>query len=688
MTPTTRYRHAWLAPVLAGFATVLCAPCPADADGSDVVHLPIKRVRGRKPMGQEAELSGGQAVTVLSGDDLRRQHVEVAGALAAQPGLQVIRTGGVGSPAVLSVRGSTADQVRYLLDGAPMDVADGGALDLSDLPLIALERLEIYRGLAPLSGGAQPLGGTLRIGLRKAQGSLAEATAALGSYGTRQIELAASHRTASWGALASLRSLDTQGNFTYRNNGGTTFASADDRTLVRANNDLHRLGGTLNLDAQLPHGWQVALRWLGAGIDQGVPGAALFPALDARYAQSRHVAALTASRAGTLMQGDQLQLIVHGVDRKSEVDDRKGQLGLPWQARQSTLGAGALALWQAPLRADGVNDLDAVVRLTAAHAAVSGQDLLHGVDAPQSRRDVVGASGGLQFRHTSTAFVWHFVPSVGAEQAWQQLYDARRYPFTWQQSDAAQVQAWHAALATRLQPSDDWYVDLSARHAFRMPNLQELFGDSAVVVGNTRLGREGANSVECGVAGRTAVGPLRLAADVRGHATWAENLIQLVGLGPHQAMYQNVGDATLFGVDATATLRHGAWGLDVRHATLSARDHSGRPAYDGKALPMRPHTTWGATAQWRPGWAGPQPSAWLGAQWQAGYFLDSANLVAIGARTTLAAAVRLQTGLAGIYAEVRVDNLTNSQAFDLVGYPLAGRTLWLQVGWQTAAEAR
>ena len=79
------------------------------------------------------------------------------------PGATSLRTGGHGSFVGLSIRASGADHTQVLLGNLPISGADRGAVDLSLLPLSVFERLEVFRGSAPVWIGSGQIGGVLRL---------------------------------------------------------------------------------------------------------------------------------------------------------------------------------------------------------------------------------------------------------------------------------------------------------------------------------------------------------------------------------------------------------------------------------------------------------------------------------------------------------------------------------------------
>ena len=88
-------------------------------------------------------------------------------ALADTVGVQVRRFGGLGDFTTVSVRGFSPRQVQVYLDGVPLARADNETVDLSDLPLDTVERVEVYRGATPLRFAQSGPGGVINVVTRQ-----------------------------------------------------------------------------------------------------------------------------------------------------------------------------------------------------------------------------------------------------------------------------------------------------------------------------------------------------------------------------------------------------------------------------------------------------------------------------------------------------------------------------------------
>ena len=118
------------------------------------------------------------------------------------PGVTVSRTGAAAAFSTIALRGSNPDEVLIVLDGVPLNMAEGGGVDISTLPLGDVERVEVYRGTSPLAFGESALGGVVSIVTRTPAANRVTAQAGVGSFGTSHRRR---HGGRARGALASLR---------------------------------------------------------------------------------------------------------------------------------------------------------------------------------------------------------------------------------------------------------------------------------------------------------------------------------------------------------------------------------------------------------------------------------------------------------------------------------------------------
>ena len=199
-----------------GLILVLLATNPASAqqplalpgitiEGATLEKSPLSpRPAGRQaaagPPGADGEASDdtvlgvaaetvGNAVTVVSGEDLRRQQIRnAADALRSLPGVAVNRQGGAGNLTQVRIRGAEANHTLVLIDGIVANNTADGEFDFSNLSAEEIERIEIIRGPMSSLYGSNAVGGVVNIISRRGKGPLtATLQTEAGSFASRDV---------------------------------------------------------------------------------------------------------------------------------------------------------------------------------------------------------------------------------------------------------------------------------------------------------------------------------------------------------------------------------------------------------------------------------------------------------------------------------------------------------------------
>lgn len=101
--------------------------------------------------------------------------------------VRIREEGGVGSNYNFSLNGFSGNQVKFFLDGIPMDNF-GSSFNLANISANMAERVEVYKGVLPVNLGADALGGAVNIISRKDANYL-DATYSFGSFNTHKISV-------------------------------------------------------------------------------------------------------------------------------------------------------------------------------------------------------------------------------------------------------------------------------------------------------------------------------------------------------------------------------------------------------------------------------------------------------------------------------------------------------------------
>jgi vitamin B12 transporter len=231
------------AAIIAGFS-------PALADmNTDPETVVVTATRTPQPL----EITG-TSMSVITAEDLKiQQTVVVTDILAETPGLSVSRSGGVGQPASISIRGSETGQTLVLIDGARIN--DPSSVDdqaiLADVLVNNIDRIEVLRGPQSTLYGSDAMGGVVNT-LTKRGGDApfgGTAMAEGGSFGTW-------HLNATTNGTAD--NVDYGAGLNWFGTGG--ISAADSRNGNTEADGYENFGATFNTRTHLGEHWSVDLR--------------------------------------------------------------------------------------------------------------------------------------------------------------------------------------------------------------------------------------------------------------------------------------------------------------------------------------------------------------------------------------------------------------------------------------------
>lgn len=105
--------------------------------------------------------------------------------LSSTAGVRIRENGGLGSGFSFSLNGFSGNQIRFFLDGIPMDNF-GSSLTLNNIPINLAERIEIYKGVVPVWLGSDALGGAINIVTNRQFRNFLDVSYSYGSFNTRR----------------------------------------------------------------------------------------------------------------------------------------------------------------------------------------------------------------------------------------------------------------------------------------------------------------------------------------------------------------------------------------------------------------------------------------------------------------------------------------------------------------------
>ncbi len=107
-----------------------------------------------------------QAITVIDAKEIEGRVVTVASLLNKAVGIKIRQAGGEGSATRVSVRGLEGKRIGFFINGFPMS-ENSDFVDVDDIPITLIERIEVYKGVVPAKFGGSSIGGAVNIVIKE-----------------------------------------------------------------------------------------------------------------------------------------------------------------------------------------------------------------------------------------------------------------------------------------------------------------------------------------------------------------------------------------------------------------------------------------------------------------------------------------------------------------------------------------
>jgi vitamin B12 transporter len=125
---------------------------------------------------------------VLRREDFIDSSQSLSDILGQVNGIQIRQISGVGNPVSISIRGSSAKQVQFFIDGQLVNDSQFGSFDLNQIPTEQIESIEISKNQA-IGTGSTPIGGVIRINTYNPSDDTNKVSFSLGSFGYQELSL-------------------------------------------------------------------------------------------------------------------------------------------------------------------------------------------------------------------------------------------------------------------------------------------------------------------------------------------------------------------------------------------------------------------------------------------------------------------------------------------------------------------
>ncbi len=484
--------------------------------------------------------------------------------------VRVREDGGVGSNYSFSMNGFSGNQVKFFLDGIPMDNF-GSSFNLSSLSSNLAEHVEVYKGVLPVSLGADALGGAVNIVTRR-NANYIDAFYSVGSFGTHKVSVNGAYTRPKTGFTIRANAF-----FNYSKNNYKVYApvvdlatglSGDDQW-VRRFHDRYESAG-----ARVETGW-IGRSWadyllFGLIGSQNYNQIQTGATMDAVYGKPKRtsysiIPSIRYRKTDLFLPGlDLTAYATYNIVRTRQIDT--AAVAYNWlgqSAPSASRGEGYLTNstinereWQGSVNLNYVIDQHQSVSLN--HIASSmwrkENDLEHADYSMNNvsqtlTKNITGLGYQVRYaRWNATVFGKLYFLNTSTHKLFDIFLETEHY----EKVKASQHHAGYGAAFTYfILPA--LQAKVSFEQVYRMPEAVELFGDGFIQKSNTDLKPENSKNLNFGLSFDKWVGSHHLLADASYIYRYTKDFIYkgVTLTSDPTTSYQNVGKAITHGVEGS-----------------------------------------------------------------------------------------------------------------------------------------
>ena len=122
----------------------------------------------------------------LETKELQNSTKNLGEALSKIPGMKLRESGGVGSDMQLTLDGFSGKHIKVFIDGVPQEGV-GNSFSINNIPVSFADRIEVYKGVVPVGFGTDAIGGVINIVTKKKRRNwFLDASYSYGSFNTHR----------------------------------------------------------------------------------------------------------------------------------------------------------------------------------------------------------------------------------------------------------------------------------------------------------------------------------------------------------------------------------------------------------------------------------------------------------------------------------------------------------------------
>jgi len=536
----------------------------------------------------EATKISQKAITISSLDlkQVADQSLGTEEILKTSTGVVVRQSGGLGSNVNINLNGLTGRAVRIYYDGIPLEVY-GSSIQLNSVPVDALQRVDVYKGVMPVDVGTDALGGGINLIPLEQTSDYLRTSYSVGSFNTHRVTLNGNKNFNQKTSLSAVSFFNYSDNDYEMRNIPSIVENIDENGNV--------LGVTEEtIDADRFHDQhtsafvEAALRLKNRSWADRLEFAASYSLRFDELQQGNFIINTAIGEAEREIQGftqrldyrkkffrDRLQLRYYGILSNARTKNTDSTTAIyNWRGEVlQTPNSGGSEIFAIPTLREGrelgtahrlllnfqlTNDLDLTVSEFFRYSRIKGEDpvgariTIDGVPLDPNtvpsklNRNVLGAELEQRlFSDKLTAIAFYKNYSYTAESIDILQQTATILPV--REIDASE-DGYGFALKYQVIPSV--FVRSSFERAIRIPSETEVFGDFGAILPNYELQPESSNNLNVGISFDKTIGSSAYVSfKVDGFIRDQENLIRLDQFGPENAIFVNEAEVDGKGIE-------------------------------------------------------------------------------------------------------------------------------------------
>jgi iron complex outermembrane receptor protein len=632
-------------------------------------------VSEEKIPGEEKVKEATAFATVIDAKDYSSRVSSVSELLSQSVGVNVREYGGLGSFSTISIRGSSSEQVAIFLDGILLNQARQGVVDLSEIPLDNVDKIEVYRGTSPARFGTAGIGGVVNIITKTPQEKTQnEVNFSYGSFATYKANVYRAERLKNFDYLIFANMSRSKGDFEYFDDNGTPMNPDDDDETHRKNNEFDSKDLLVKLGYELNKGqfnFSTDLFY----DDRGIPGISSFQSRTANLDSLRDLSNLKMSKTGFLHPSINLESQFFFTYERNKFQDKKGEIGVGYQDnRDVTMSYGGNVFLSHSSAMPHSNNLINVYAGLKRETYDSENKLNPEPEGDRQTRTTLNLSLEEQLYLIGDRLI--LSPSL--------IYNHYHNDFKGQLPSSTTLLVspsgnknkgyLNKKMGMEIRITDFLSLKGNIGRYYRPPSFTELFGDRGTIMGNPNLEAEEGTNWDLGfrLQKRKFSFLENILFEYAFYKSKLDNLILFIPNSQRTSVASNISKAEISGHEIRwASILFDHFNLSGNFTYQNTEDKSEISYWEGNQLPGRPQFELFNRLEY---------FNYLGKlfyefDYISNNFLDRANYKKISARKIHNLGVSFYP-MKNLTCTFEVKNLGDERIEDVIGYPLPGRSFF------------